>query len=109
MRVGVASGERPEIRAGAISNLSPFSLGVAISTTQPSTNARPSRVGAMGAATLSEWIFAVMNPTATRASNAPAAIRARLLVQARRAMKIAAPATATAIATHSGGSTFRPR
>ena len=92
MSFGVRSAESPSTRTGAISRREPVWLGLATSTTQPSTKTMPRPAGAMGAAARLLCILPAASPHTAVANKAAAMPATRLGVNRRTAR-----ATTTAI------------
>src|SRR5690606_28117083 len=68
-RIGVASGDRPRIRAGATTMRAPLAPGLSTSTTQASITVGSDIAGAIGAATRCVRTLAVARPPAKQASS----------------------------------------
>ena len=107
--VGVFAGVKRLIRTGAISSRPPVSLGLATSTTQPSTKTTPRPPGATGAAMASLCSLAARKPTEVIAMRLAAIIGADRRLNLKVIAAMATRGTAAAHAIHVAGSTLRPR
>ena len=108
-RLGVRAGESPAIQVGAINSRSPWSLGVATSTTQPSIGTTPMPAGTIGAAVISVRSLPAQTPQARTAAKEAAMARPRLCPHRATPNATATVSAAAARHGHTAGSAFRPR